>query len=46
VVRTETEGTATIRRNDGGDVRVRYAAKQTTVAGLTLYVSVAFLEPD
>jgi PAS domain S-box-containing protein len=45
IARTAAEGHAVIRHRDGSDVHVRYAAKQTTVAGLTLYAAVAFVEP-
>jgi PAS domain S-box-containing protein len=38
LVSQATEGESTLRRKDGTDVTVRFAAKQTTVAGLTMYV--------
>ena len=37
-------GTSTLRRKDGSDVRYTWRAAQTTVAGLTLYVSVGFVD--
>jgi PAS domain S-box-containing protein len=46
VVRAAGSGWATIRHKDGSDVRVRYTAKETTVAGLTLYVSIAFVDDE
>jgi PAS domain S-box-containing protein len=46
VTRPEARGLTTIRRKDGSDVRMRWAAKQTVVAGLTLYVSVGFVHDD
>jgi PAS domain S-box-containing protein len=36
-------GTARIKRKDGTDVAVEFMAAQTTVAGMSLYVSVGFL---
>jgi PAS domain S-box-containing protein len=46
VARASGSGLATIRRKDGSDVGMRWAAKQTTVAGLTLYVAVGFVDED
>jgi PAS domain S-box-containing protein len=40
------EGKSTLRRKDGTDVSTRFAARQTTVAGLMLYVWVGFVEPE
>jgi PAS domain S-box-containing protein len=40
------EGDSTLRRKDGSDVHVHFLAKETTAAGLTLYVWVGFLIPD
>ena len=46
LARQSVEGESTLRRKDGSDVRVRFFAKETTAAGLTLYVWVGFLMPD
>jgi PAS domain S-box-containing protein len=40
------EGESTLRRKDGTDVEARFAARQTTVAGLTLYVWVGSVQPE
>ena len=39
-----TSGTTTLRRKDGTEVLFTWRASQTTVAGLTLYVSVGFVD--
>ena len=41
---SSTAGTTTLRRKDGSDVRYSWRASETTVAGLTLYVSVGFVD--
>jgi PAS domain S-box-containing protein len=38
------EGVSTVVRADGSELKLRYRAKETTMAGLTYYVSVAW--PD
>jgi hypothetical protein len=45
LIEQATEGESTLRRKDGADVRARFAARQATVAGITLYVWVGFVEP-
>jgi PAS domain-containing protein len=37
------EGTTALRRKDGTDISFTWRATRTTVAGLTLYVSVGFV---
>jgi PAS domain S-box-containing protein len=44
VARPEQHGLTTIRHKDGSEVSLRWASKQTSVAGLTLYVAVGFVE--
>jgi PAS domain S-box-containing protein len=39
-----TSGTTSLRRKDGSDVLFTWRASQTIVAGLTLYVSIGFLD--
>jgi PAS domain S-box-containing protein len=39
-----TEGTSPLRRKDGTDLSFTWRATHTTVAGLTLYVSVGFVD--
>jgi PAS domain S-box-containing protein len=44
VARPEAAGVTTIRRRDGTEIAFRYAARETRVAGLTVYVAVGFVE--
>jgi PAS domain S-box-containing protein len=44
VAAAPTSGTSTLRHKGGSDVRFTWRASQTTVAGLTLYVSVGFVD--
>jgi PAS domain S-box-containing protein len=44
VAKGELEGVSTVVRRDGSELKLRYRARETTIAGLAYYVSVAWPE--
>jgi PAS domain S-box-containing protein len=46
VAKRELEGVSTVVRRDGTELKLRYRAREITMAGLAYYVAVSWPEPD